>query len=79
MLSAVFLNFQWPHAAAVRMLAVVLLPMVAIEAIQAAAGDDVFAPLRLRPAFRAAFYVACFYLLAVYGAYASKEFIYFQF
>ena len=42
-------------------------------------GRDTLAPLRSVPAPRALMDVTCFYLLMVYGAYASKEFIYFQF
>jgi D-alanyl-lipoteichoic acid acyltransferase DltB (MBOAT superfamily) len=60
------------------MLAAVLVPLFAVESLQLI-GDDAAAPMRLRPAFGAILYVTCFYLLVIYGAYATKEFIYFQF
>jgi D-alanyl-lipoteichoic acid acyltransferase DltB (MBOAT superfamily) len=79
MFYAVLFNFH-PIASPLgsHMLLNVLLPLFVVEWLQLV-GDDVAAPLRLRPAFRAVLYVACFYLLVIYGAYATKEFIYFQF
>jgi succinate dehydrogenase hydrophobic anchor subunit len=62
----------------VRVLVEILLPLFAVEGLQLIR-DDMLAPLRLRPAFRAVLYVACFYLLVIYGVHAGKEFIYFQF
>jgi alginate O-acetyltransferase complex protein AlgI len=78
MLSAVLFNFHLSWPAGTRLLFEILVPLFIVEQVQLA-GDDALAPLRLQPALRAALYVSGFYLLIIYGAYASKEFIYFQF
>ena len=78
MLHAVALAFGPPATVDARLLLVILLPLFVIEWLQIA-GDDVLAPLRLRPALRAVVYVSVFYLLVVYGAHHRREFIYFQF
>src|SRR5262249_12554052 len=70
------LHLQWQPSAL--LLLEILLPLFIVEWIQLV-GRDIAAPLRLPPAYRAALYVTCFYLLVIYGVYASKEFIYFQF
>jgi D-alanyl-lipoteichoic acid acyltransferase DltB (MBOAT superfamily) len=78
MVRALFFNVHagWPSGLPV--LVVVLVPLLLIEGFQYVDGD-LLAPLRWRPAPRAVFYVVCFYLLAVFGAYRGREFIYFQF
>ena len=78
MLSAVLFNFHLSWPAGIRLLLEILVPLFIVERVQLTA-DDALAPLRLQPALRAVLYVGCFYLMMIYGAYASKEFIYFQF
>src|SRR5579864_1517357 len=78
MLAAVPLHFHFAAPYGTQLLVKILVPLFIVEAVQLV-GKDTLAPLRLRPAPRALMYVTCFYLLMVYGAYASKEFIYFQF
>jgi D-alanyl-lipoteichoic acid acyltransferase DltB (MBOAT superfamily) len=78
MLAAVPLHFRLVAPYGTQLLVKILVPLFIVEAVQLV-GRDTLAPLRLRPAPRALMYVTCFYLLMVYGAYASKEFIYFQF
>ena len=78
MLAAVVFNLHGVAQPSVRLLLEVLVPLFIVEWIQFT-WNDTLAPLRLRPALRAALYVTGFYLLMIYGAYASKEFIYFQF
>jgi alginate O-acetyltransferase complex protein AlgI len=78
MLSAVLFNFHLSVPAGTRLLLEILVPLFIVERVQLVA-NDALAPLRLQPALRAVLYVSCFYLMMIYGAYASKEFIYFQF
>jgi D-alanyl-lipoteichoic acid acyltransferase DltB (MBOAT superfamily) len=78
MVHALFFNVHGGRPSGLPMLVVVLAPLVLIEGFQFVDGD-LLVPLRWRPAPRAVFYVVCFYLLAVFGAYAGREFIYFQF
>lgn len=78
MLAAVPLHFHLAAPYGTQLLIKILVPLLIVECVQLA-GGDVLAPLRLRRGARALLYVTCFYLLMVYGAYASKEFIYFQF
>jgi len=78
MLAAVPLHFHLSAPYGTQLLVKILVPLLIVEAVQLV-GKDTLAPLRLRTAPRALMYVTCFYLLMVYGAYASKEFIYFQF
>jgi len=78
MLYAVAFAFGPPAVVDARLLLAILLPLFLVEWVQIA-GDDVLAPLRLRPAIRAVVYVSVFYLLIVYGAHHHREFIYFQF
>jgi alginate O-acetyltransferase complex protein AlgI len=78
MLAAVPLHFHFAAPYGTQLLFKILVPLLLVEAMQLV-GKDTLAPLRLRAVPRALMYVTCFYLLMVYGAYASKEFIYFQF
>ena len=78
MLAAVPLHFHFAAPYGTQLLVKILVPLFIVEAVQLV-GRDTLAPLRLRTVPRALMYVTCFYLLMVYGAYASKEFIYFQF
>lgn len=78
MLASVFTNFGRPDPTSLRLFCEILAPLLAVEWVQFAR-NDALAPMRLPRVTRALVYVTCFYLLMIYGAYASREFIYFQF
>jgi alginate O-acetyltransferase complex protein AlgI len=81
MIQSIATNFTFPSAATYEALEILfyVLPLIAINALQMRSADNNWGVLRLKTPARLAVVTGLYWLIAVWGQFGARQFIYFQF